>query len=180
MAKLNLSPPWAIYYRQVNALFQYDPEVKVVIDENKYILKLYVEDNPNKVEALTTLLPHEKVFGNVSLQIQIVPSNGNMIEDITRAKNTAELLEDALDRNAAVSYIQHVTGMFNNPITYIVFENEVVQYFVDDLGDAHGVCSTLYQDIAKRIFGERDGIHFCTDFPSNGDIALGTPLGEWP
>lgn len=45
--------------------------------------------------------------------------------------------------------------------------NKVVQYFNDDLGDAHGVCSTLYQEIAKDVFGEHEGIFFCTNLPAD-------------
>lgn len=54
-------------------------------------------------------------------------------------------------------------GIFSNPITYIVFKNKVVQFWNDDLSDIYGNRSTLYQDIAKEIFGESSGIFFCTD-----------------
>ena len=48
-------------------------------------------------------------------------------------------------------------------MTYVVFKKEVVQYFNDSLGDIHGVCSTLMQDIAKDIFEDTEGVYFCTD-----------------
>ena len=180
MAKLNLSPPWVIYYRQVNALFQLDPEVKVIYDDEKYLLKIFVDDNPKKAEALTQLLPSAQIFGKVTLQIQVIPSNALILSENLKYESRAELLKAALDENGAVNYIQTVSGMFNIPATYIVFRNEVVQYFTDDLSDAHGLCSTLYQDIAKKIFGEDEGCYFCTDLPDTGYIAVGTPLGEWP
>ena len=69
--------------------------------------------------------------------------------------------------------------MCYNPITYVVFVNEVVQYFNDDLGDVYGQCSTLYQEIAKDVFGETEGVFFCTDV-EEPVYALGKPLGEWP
>ena len=62
----------------------------------------------------------------------------------------------------AVVDIETVSAVFDD-ITYIIFEKEVVQYFADDLGDLHGINSTLYQDLAKEIFGESSNIHFCTD-----------------
>ena len=46
---------------------------------------------------------------------------------------------------------------------YVLFKKEVVQYDSDDISDFHGVCSTLYQDLAKEIIGEDEGIYFCTD-----------------
>ena len=59
---------------------------------------------------------------------------------------------------------------------YVVFENKVVQFFNDDLSDIHGNKSTLYQEIAKDIFGDCDNIYFCTDTKEE----IGKPLGEWP
>ena len=64
MARLNLSPPWITYYRQLNAFFSEDPEVRVVFDDTseddgEYIIKLYV-NNIAKTEALEALLPKEK------------------------------------------------------------------------------------------------------------------------
>ena len=54
-----------------------------------------------------------------------------------------------------------------NPITYVIFKKEVVQYYNDSLSDAHGMCSTLYQDIAKRILDADEGIFFCTNDTMN-------------
>ena len=54
MAKIGLSSPWVVYYREVNALFGQDPEIHVVFDEDKNELKLFV-DNSSKAEALREL-----------------------------------------------------------------------------------------------------------------------------
>ena len=35
-------------------------------------------------------------------------------------------------------------------ITYVIFKNCVVQFFNDNLNDAHGLISTLYQNIADK------------------------------
>ena len=48
-------------------------------------------------------------------------------------------------------------------MTFIVFEKVVVQWFSDSIGDWYGLTSTLYQDLAKDIFGNIDGVYFCTD-----------------
>ena len=50
----------------------------------------------------------------------------------------------------------------------------------DDLSDAHGICSTLYQDLAKEVFGESEGIFFCTEVSPMDEGIVGKPLGEWP
>jgi len=60
----------------------------------------------------------------------------------------------------------------------VVFKNCVVQFFNDNLNDAHGVISTLYQNIAAEIFEDANlpGVHYCTDV----ERKLGKPLGDWP
>ena len=47
-------------------------------------------------------------------------------------------------------------------VLYVIFQKEVVQFFTDDLTDIYGLCSTLYQDIAKDVFENVGGVFFCT------------------
>lgn len=173
MARIKLSAPWVLFYHEVQAFFAGDPEVKVVFNEDEYELKLYV-DNPMKADALEKLLPTEKVWGNITLKIMVVPANGT-------SSSKGNLIKYALEGNPALSYIQVIKGIFSNDITYVVFINQVVQYFTDDLFDVNGLRSTLYQEIAKDIFGEVSGVYYCTDLPNEERTgSLGAPLGEWP
>lgn len=154
--KLELSAPWVIYYREVEELFKEDPEVRVVFDEEGPEVKLYVKSQ-EKADALTQLLPAEKKFGNVTLKVTVIPAN-------QLGANKAVLVEKALKNNPAVSFITKAKyDLFSNPITYVVFQNKVVQYYADNLGDIYGNCSTLYQDIAKDVLGSQDGVYYCTD-----------------
>lgn len=173
MAKLKISPPWITFYNEIEVFFQDDPEVHVVYDEEAYSIKLYV-DNSVKASALDKILVHEKTFGNITATVTVIPANGFG----TPAQEF--LYKHALDRNPALSYIQTVGGIFMNGATYVVFANKVVQYWDDNLGDVNGLCSTLYQEIAKDIFTEREGVFFCTDVPGKTGASLGKPLGEWP
>lgn len=154
MEKLKLSAPWMIFYRQINALFEKDPAVKVLFDEENYLIKIYV-DGPSKAEAIDQIIPHEKVFGNVTLKIEVIPSN---LEDVSRVN----LVARAFEGNPILKKIARAE-LFDHPINWVVFKKEVVQFYVDDLSDLHGVCSTLYQDLAKEIIGEDQGVFFCTD-----------------
>ena len=155
MNKTKLSPPWFGFSGALKAMFEKDPEVTVKYDEDNYEIKLLVA-NTRKADALSKLLPKEKVFGNVVMTITIVPAN----EEETPEK----LFREAFAGNGAVSEIWSTTEAFmSNPITYVIFTKEVVQYFNDDLGDAHGNRSTLYQELAKEIFGNIGGVFYCTD-----------------
>ena len=151
MARKKLQPPWIRYYEELSLFFDPDPDVTVVFDEEDYLIKMYV-DSPNKAAALQKLVPDKKQFGNVSLSIEIVP--GNEADDFV-----AEGITDAFVGNPIVEEVTHLEVL---DFTYVVFRKEVVQYYNDDLGDAYGNCSTLWQEIAKRLFEPVNGLFYCT------------------
>lgn len=172
MAKLKLQSPWIQFYDEIEVFFKEDPEVLVIYDEDEYEIRLYVDD-PQKAEALTNVLPSEKQYGNITLKVTVIPSNDTAVGDIPIIKS--DILQ-ALSGNPIVEDFKVVTGIFANDIVYVVFRKEVVQYFNDNLGDANGNCSTLYQDIAKRIFNEIPGVYFCTS-EDDHEIAIAP---DWP
>lgn len=164
---MKLSSPWVEFYRELEALFAEDDEVKVVYDEENNEVKLYVE-NVRKADALTQLLPTEKTFGNVTLKVTVIPANNAEV-------SKADLIAEAFEGNPALSYVQHVDAVIG-AFDYAVFKNKVVQFFDDNLSDINGNKSTLYENIAKDVFGENVGVFFCTEAP----VSLTKPLGEWP
>lgn len=155
MGNVKLSSPWMNFYHELAALFKKDPEVKVVYDQEENTIKLYV-DNADKADALDHLLPASRTFGNVTVTVQVIPANNGEAD-------AATLFKRAFRDNPAMVGIDHNDNLFDNPFSYVVFRNEVVQYFNDDLSDIHGNCSTLYQEIAKDVFEQHEGVFFCTD-----------------
>lgn len=168
---LNLSAPWTTYYREMQALFKGDPEVRVLYNPEEPELKLFV-DNCAKADVLTRLLPTKKQFGNVTLNISVVPANGKIVTPSD--ENDFNII---FENNEALSYIWTVPAELGLNFTYVVFKNEVIQYFNDNLMDPHGLCSTLMQDIAADIF-QVPGVYFATDVKP--EVKMGMPLGEWP
>ena len=155
MARLKLQAPWVTYYEELSLFFDEDPDVHVIYDEPENTVNMYVQDSV-KAEALTRLIPAEKKFGNVALKINIIPGNGvknDALDDITAA----------FKGNPIVNSIQTIDGIPGCKFTYVIFKREVVQYWNDDLSDAFGNCTTLWQDVAKRLFEDVPGIYFCTD-----------------
>lgn len=167
--KLNLSPPWVEFYHEMEAMFKHDPGVEVTYDEDENIVTLFVE-GAAKAEALTELLPAEKTFGNITVLINVVPANSE--------RSKISLFQDAFQGNPAFAYAITLDDVFTNPISYVIFKKEVVQYYNDDLSDPHGFESTLYETIANDIFEDHDGVCFSTDLGVSEK--LGKPLGEWP
>ena len=153
MKTVKISPPWVQYVNELNALFEKDKEIKIVYDNDNLEVALYVEDN-SKAEALSSILPSEKKFGSVTLKINVLPANtsDSIASKFAKAFKGNPILKDTIE----------VSDAFTNPITYFVFQKEVVQYYNDNLGDPYGLKSTLYQDIAKDVFENHDGVLFCT------------------
>jgi hypothetical protein len=140
-------------------MFEHDPEINVVYDEEKQNIRLYV-DNTVKADALAQLIPEEHTFGKIVVHVEIIPSN-------KPGKTKDSLFEEAFSGNPAFSFVRTIHGVFVNDITYVVFANKVVQYYNDCLNDIYGQRSCLYQDIAADIFGVKDGVFYCTDMPDD-------------
>ena len=172
--RLKISSPWVTYLNKLNALFGADPDIKIDFDNKDFEIKVYV-NNDNKASALNYLLPYYKTFGNVELEITIIPANSFAL-DFEPKNDAKELFDVAFDRNPVYAYSKKIEGIFSNSITYVVFKNKVVQFFNDNLNDIHGNISTLYQDIASEVLQEKPGILYCTDIEEK----VGMPLGEWP
>lgn len=162
MAKLKLSPPWIIYYEEVNAMFAKDSEVHVIYDEDECSLKLYV-NNCQKAYALSKVLPETKEFGNIKMTISVILANEKESKGFTiRDYPNANPWETVFSHNMAVQYVKPVMWIGGEVFTYVVFKKEVVQYYTDNIGDLDGMASTLYETIAKDIFVNTDGTFFCT------------------
>ena len=166
--KFKLSPPWITFYHDLNEMFGNDPDIKLDIDEDEYVVRMYVED-ADKADALSKILPTEKVFGNVTVRIKVIPANA-------KEESIAELFKKAFKGNPILADALDIIGAFDFRATYVVFAKKVVQYFNDDMGDINGLRSTLYEDIARDMFSVDGGVFFCTDT----EDPLKKPLGEWP
>ena len=175
--RLKLLSPWTIYIKEIEALFDGDPQIACNVDysgSEPYIILAC--NNGDKVAALEQILPEEIEYGGVILKIAVdgVPSNITF-------KTKKELFDVAFAKNPAYAYtISPVEEGYNwFDMTYVVFKNCVVQFFADNLNDCHGVISTLYQEIAEDILvgPATQNVYFNTDV----EVAyLGKPLGEWP
>lgn len=154
--QVKISSPWVAIWREIDAMFGKDPEIKVTFDEDKPEVKLHVS-NPEKADALSRILQNGKIFGNVVLNITVIPENKEQA-DIPRS-----VYSKAFAGNPVFRGVTTVNGAFTNPVTYVVFAKEVVQYFNDNLADINGNENTLYEDIAADILAPVRGVFYCTD-----------------
>jgi len=170
MAVVKLSAPWQTYYKELSLLFEHDDEVRIIYDTDAQMINIFV-DNAVKAEVMTTALPAVRQFGSVELKINIIPSNKVNMLKASKGMGFVDLFRG----NSIVDDVVVVEGIMSNPITYVIFKKEVVQYFNDDLGDAHGMCSTLYQDIASRVLDAGEGIFFCTNTSTISKTSVWSP-----
>ena len=160
MARLKLSPPWSIFYDEIREMFKGDPDVRVIMDEANYTVHVFVND-AEKSAAIAQILEQERKFGRITLKVQVPPPDGAGNYSF---KDGVALYTAAFKGNPHLSYIKPKTSIFDTSF-YVVFKNEVIQYFNDDISDINGNCSTLMQDIAYDIFVGDEVPNFCTDVP---------------
>jgi hypothetical protein len=175
--RLKILPPWSIYSKKIEALFDGDPQIACNVDWSGTNPSIALAcNNSDKVAALQRILPEEIGFGNVKLKVVVygIPSNRAFTSKV-------ELFDTAFSGNPAYAYsvCPAEEGYQWIATTYVVFKNYVVQFFADNLNDCHGVISCLYQDIADDILtGEAtQGVFYNTDIERAG---LGMPDGQWP
>lgn len=159
MSTLKLQSPWVTHYEKIRELFKNDKEIKLVWDDDSANLTMYI-DNPNKANVLRSMIPQTKTFGNVTMTIDIIPSNScNFVA------HTNPYIEHAFAGNPIYHFSKTFPNAFmTNPITYVVFAKEVIQYYNDDLGDLFGNANCLAEDLARDVLENNvDGIFFCTD-----------------
>lgn len=153
--RASLFAPWYIFMNKVEVMFEDDPDITITIqdDHEPYEIRLLV-DGRDKADALFTLLPAERVFGKVKVNVVVVPAN-------PESDRQLDLFQKALSGNPAFVFTKRaVDGPFE--MDYVVFSKRVVQYQADDTSDLWGLESTLYEDIARDIFEDID-VCFCTN-----------------
>ena len=144
--------PKEIYYKEIEVLFNQDPDITIEVNRDRSTVKLFVESE-EKATALAYLLPKEKTFGNESVKVIVVPAN--------REEDIISSFRKAFDGNPVFADALRTTGLFD--LNYIVFKPEIVQYRSDNTGDINGNTTTLYQEIARDVFDNGLAVFYCTE-----------------
>ena len=167
--ELGQSAPWFTYYREIDALFGEDPDVKVEFVEDDKTIKMYV-NGQDKADAIEHLLPKKKHFGNITVNIVVIPAN------TTATIQKIDYIERAFRGNPIFSYIYRVPIDMSqsNPMSFCVFGKAgYAQFWNDNYGDPHGNVSIMYEDLARDVLGSDGGVFYCTDTKSDKSMAVG-------
>jgi len=149
-----LSPPWWEFYNKLNAMFGNDPEIHMDFNEEQYTIKMFV-DNQAKADALAQVLPMEKEYGKITLKIEIIPSD--------KANGFEQLYKTIFNGNPVFSEAVDIDQEGIPHVSYVIFKPLIAQFFNDNLADAFGNYTALYQDVAKELFVPQNGVYFCTE-----------------
>lgn len=152
--KLVLSSPWYTYIRKIHAVFGKDPDIPAITyDDNDKEIKLYVIDTI-KADAISKILPTEKTFGNVTLKITVFPSN--------ESETLGDIYRKAFNGNPVFDDVVTNVNPYGFDGVYVLFKEPVAQFYNDCLNHPAGVKSELFEDIARDLFENTNGVYFAT------------------
>jgi hypothetical protein len=162
MLKVALEAPWATWCKELKALFDRDDDItvsEIYEPENgldtDYAVAVMVRKH-EKFLALDRLLPRMKMFGNVSLGIDLYDEENKEVD-------VAGLFKTLFAGNPILDSVQTSPDPAGVEWSYVVFKPEVIQFFDDDLTDINGNWNGLAEELALDIFGENSrGVNFCT------------------
>lgn len=138
--KVGLGTPWACYVARLEALFAQDPDVRVDYDGGTEVTVRV--DGTDKAEALTALLPGRKEYGNVVLDIHVVPANREMAEE--------DMYIRAFAGNPAFVDVETGYGPAHD-VSYALFDPRAVQVQEDDISEFKGFTTLTYAQLAESV-----------------------------
>ena len=146
--KVKLAPPWITYAGRVEELFADDPSVHCAYDDCKLTLRV---DGADKADAIAALLPSEVKFGNVALEVAVIPSNAE--------PDAGELFRRAFAGNPKFRDVAY--GGPAGDIPYAMFEPAVVQLREDDISKYGGVVTMTCEELAASVLDGGD-VRICS------------------
>ena len=133
--------PWVVFARKVESLYQYDDEVAVEFDSNVPKLTLLVE-NSVKAASMSKIIGTKREFGNVTLEIEIVPANDE--------PTISQVIRQAFDGNPVLSNVIEVDD-HGGMDTFALFAPAIAQFRSDDISSPYGITTMTYEQIARDV-----------------------------
>lgn len=143
--QVGLAPPWVIYAGRLEALFAQDNSVSVEYDNDSRKVIVRVE-GAAKAEAIEALLPQSLAYGNVILEIEVVPAND---------ASEANLYRAAFAGNPALVDVAEGFGPAGD-VAYALFAPEAVQLREDDISEFGGLTTLTVAALAESVLKPGD------------------------
>ena len=155
-----LSAPWETYRKMLEGFFDFDEDVivnKIVTQNGEKHIPIEVS-NHKKFLALDKILTKKVVYGDTIVVIDLYDEENGETNDITM-----EVIKAAFESNFMVDKFVTNTDDAGTDHNYVVLANdELVQFFNDNMADYYGNTTMLPEEVAKIIFNTPWNIQFCT------------------
>ena len=156
----SMSAPWIAYAHKVIAAFEKDPDVTVDIGDAdvsggfltiEIICKNYV-----KYLALQEILKRPEPISNVRIDMVFTYSG-------TERDKQISLYETALGGNPYFNSVIQLSDPREETVkyTFALFNNEIVQYFDDDISDYYGCNNMVPEDLFREVLKDDPEIRMC-------------------
>ena len=115
--RTKLSPPWITYVNKIRAMFGGDPTVHIEYKDAEKMLLLRIDD-AEKAEAIDMLLPEYVEYGNIELDILVVPPNGGVVIDefegtVKELYENREKYTEAMKQSSQINAIPIIMDLIN-------------------------------------------------------------------
>ncbi len=155
-----MQSPWETYHKTVYKIFEKDPEVTVdaviTYNDDGYSFMI-ASPNGDKLDAISNLLGHTVLFGNVTLTIKYGYEN---------LKSSGDVWEKAFDGNPYFVRTENMPWP-GGQRQFAIFSRDILTFFNDDLSDYCGNTHMLVADAVKNIVAKDKDITICTKSPDD-------------
>lgn len=155
--KVKLSPPWVGHMSMLASFFKGDKRVRIGSVEGRTgIIEVFCND---MYQALSLVLRQKIRFGNVTLNINLVPSNGMKLK--TKEMSDLDALKVVLKKNPAFDKIRTTK---DGPMQFVtaLFKPVVLQWYNDNIGNPWKLTTSIFESEANKVFKGELGICWST------------------
>ena len=177
----NISAPWIEYLHKVNAAFGCDPGITVDAGDadasGGFLTIELLCKSFSKCEALKKVLANPGEIGGVRIDMKVTYTG-------TEHDKEVELYKTALQGNPLFNSIWETEDpRFHCTHSFVLFNNEIVQFFNDDISDYYGCTNMVPEDLFREVLAPTAEVKFNQAHKEQNpqvDTKVGKPLGEWP
>lgn len=171
--KVKLSPPWDGHMSMLSSFFAGDKRVRVgYCEDGCGCIEVFDGD---MYQALEQVLRKQLRFGNVRLEIRVVPANclrgkGDVLNIREKTFTDLAALKVVLKENPAFSKIRRdKSSAFD--FVFVLFKPVVLQWYNDNLGNPWKLTTSTHELAADWVFKAELGVSFTTEPPKGAKFA---------
>lgn len=155
-----ISAPWITYAHKVNAVLSADPDITVDIGDadvsGGFLTIEIISTDYIKYLALQEILNQPEPISGVRIDLRFTYTG-------TDRDRRISMLKAALSGNRYFNSVLQTSDPRDETVkyTFALFNNEIVQYFNDDISDYYGCDNMVPEDLFREILKDDPEIRLC-------------------